>query len=83
VTLDKDHADDVLLVARDEDRVLADEDAHRRFVGDLTQTHRLEHDRLPLLLAHPRRVAGLRLLGGHVEDRDDAVVPENPLNSCR
>ena len=25
----------------------------------------------------------LRLFGGHVEDRDDSVMPENPLNSCR
>jgi hypothetical protein len=83
VTLDEDHTDDVLLVAGDENGVLADENTDGGLVGDLAQPHCLQHDRLPALLANPRRVAGLRLLCRHVENRDDTVVAKNALNTCR
>lgn len=74
MALDEDHPDDVALVARNQDSVIADQHAHGGLVRDLAELDRFHDDGLPAVVANPRRLAALRLLRSHVEDSHDAVV---------
>ena len=77
-----DDADDLLLVTRDEHRVITDKDSHRGLLGDLTQLHGLHDDRTPVVVTHPRDIPGLGVTAGDVENRHNSVVAQHALDSC-
>ena len=81
MTLDENDPDDVLVVARDQHRVIPDKHPNRGLVGDLTQFHGFHHDRVPAVVTDPLRLPpAFGRVRVPIQDSDDAVVTKNALN---
>jgi hypothetical protein len=81
MALDEDNAYNMVLVARDQDCVIAYQDSNRRFRRNLPQLHGFMDNRMPALIAYPLRVTGATRFRMPVEDRHNAVVAQNAFNS--
>ena len=84
VALDEHNANDMLVIARNEDGMVADEHAHGRLVGNLAKLHGFEDDRIPSIITNPMGLLGAALcgVGVPIEDRHDSVVAQDAFNSA-
>lgn len=83
MALDEDHADDVLVVARDQHGVFTNEHPNRGLASDLAQPDGLHNDRAPAIIADPRDITCLVLSPGDIENCHNSIVSQYAFNSCR
>ena len=82
MTLDEDDTDDMLVVARHEHGMIADEHADGGLLGNLAKLHSFEDDGVPPLITDPLRFPTLRGVREPIEDCHDAVVAQDTFESC-
>lgn len=74
MALNEDHADDMLVVARDQHRVFANEHSYRGLPSDLAQPNGFHDDRTPAIIADPRDIPRLILGPGDIENCHNPIV---------